>query len=76
MDLIISGMIGTEIRASERPFSIIPMHINSIVWGSPKIKEGPKNNKAREVVKRADKVMYRFSSIFLHIAPTIGPKKT
>jgi hypothetical protein len=76
VDLIISGMIGTERRANERPVSIIPRHINSIVCGRPKIWEGPKNNKASEVVKRADKVIYRFSSIFLQIAPTIGPKKT
>ena len=73
---MISGMIGTDIRAKERPVSIIPTHINSTVWGRPKIMDGPKNNKARDVVKRADKVMYRFSSIFLQIAPTIGPKKT
>lgn len=54
---MISGMIGTESSANESPVSIIPKHINSTVCGRSKITDGPKKKRARDVVKRADKVM-------------------
>lgn len=54
---MISGIIGTDSRANERPVSIMPTHINSIVCGRSKRREGPKKKRARDVVKRADKVM-------------------
>lgn len=54
---MISGIIGTDSIANERPVSIMPTHISSIVCGKPNIREGPKKKRARDVVKRADKVM-------------------
>ena len=44
--------------------------------GSMKSSEGPKKKRAIDVVTRAPKVRYRFSSKFLLKIPTMGPNTT